>query len=123
MLNIFAKTAIVSAIPKLVGSLHDFIFSRNHIQKKPKKTSIRKIVDTRPITVEQYDFIIAARNQARIFNADKRGADRKTVAELTNELNALLNLDKSITYYGDIWANRKKRESCTGANNINIFKE
>ena len=123
MLNIFAKTALLSAIPKLVGSLHDLIFTRSHIQKKTKKKAIRKVVDTRPITVDQYDFIIAARNQARLSNVGKVGTDRKTLAELTIELNALLGLDKSITYYGDIWANRKKRESCTGANNINIFKE
>ena len=119
MVNPYAKTALLSVIPKLVHTAYDFLFG-----KKPKKFLSttkrlkiqRKPADTRPISRQQYDYINDARVAWRLYNLERKGSERKTRTDLVNAINSALNLDKSESYYGDIWAGRKKRESFIDAN-------
>lgn len=122
-MNIYFKKALLSVIPSLVTAVHVILFGKRNKKVLPSKAHLklpRKPVDTTPISVQQYDYINAARVAWLTYNLDKHGADRKSRLDLVNAVNEVLNLNKSESYFGDIWSNRKKRESCVDVDLTNL---
>jgi hypothetical protein len=113
-MNLHIKKAIISAISRVIHrGITAFIFkrARNMTSVKSRLKVPRKRPDTRLITLYQYDFILEARTEWVVYNLNNKGTKRKTRQELVDAINLHLGLDKSESYYNEIWSGKKKRES------------
>lgn len=113
-----AKKAVFALIPKLVNSLYSLVFSskpKSLFNAKKQLSIPRKKSDMRAISKQQYDHIVEARIALQNFNIGKTGTERKSRAELVKVLNQELGLNKSETFYGEVWAGRKNREDLLDA--------
>jgi hypothetical protein len=113
-MNLHLKKTILSTLTKLVHTGISALISkkvRDSSSVKKRLKVQRKRADTRMITLAQYDFILDARTEWLVYNLNHKGIKRKSRQELVDAINLHLGLDKSESYYNEIWSGKKRRES------------
>ena len=102
MLKFLAKTAILSAIPKLVDEISLMLFGPDAPTTQEPKQITRKHVDSTKLTQGMYDFIVSAHIEFTEYNV-VHPHKKKTQFELTDVINEHLELDKSLSVYSRVW--------------------
>jgi len=102
MLKFLAKTAILSAIPKLVDEISLLLFGSDTPPVPVAKQIQRKHVDSTKLTQGMYDFIVSAHEEFIAYNFS-HPHNKKTQFELTDVINEHLELNKSLSVYSRVW--------------------
>lgn len=110
-----ATKAISTAIPQLVNAgvkwfLDLFPTAESEIPKSVKKSP--RPYDRTKITKHQFDLVIELHNIFMLENKHRAtGVRAQNTTELTTSLNGILGLNKSKTFYANIWNGHVDRDS------------
>lgn len=114
MLHLLQNTVVNNAVPKLIDLLIDKLKAYGSKPepaspppspppRRPNKPNER---DTVKLSLAQKHFVVRAHQDMVEFNKNRnKGEPRRTVKELTQELNQALGRKKSTSYYSAIWNN------------------